>query len=81
ASTQSENDVDASKHSASAEPVEATLSNSCSTMDTSEEQDLLTREAAHALFSGAPKFSLNNVAGRLSPTVAYPWDNEIKHHD
>ncbi|KAF3046829.1 hypothetical protein E8E11_007736 [Didymella keratinophila] len=73
--------VDASKLSAFADPVEEALSRSRSTMEKNEEHDLLTRAAAYALFPGAPRFSAKHVDDRLSPTVSYPWDSEVKHPD
>ncbi|KAJ4381043.1 hypothetical protein N0V86_003390 [Didymella sp. IMI 355093] len=50
-------------------------------MEKSEDHDLLTRETIYALFSGAPRFGAKNVDERLSPTVSYPWDSEVKHSD
>ncbi|KAF1929404.1 uncharacterized protein M421DRAFT_100502 [Didymella exigua CBS 183.55] len=71
----------APKLNAFAEPAAETSSRSRSTIENSEEHDLLTREAVYALFSGAPRFGAQNVGGRLLPTVSYPWDSEVKHTD
>lgn len=71
--------VEASALSASVDPAEEALSHTRSTMEKSDEHDALTKEAIHALFSGAPSFSAQHVDGRLSPTVSYPWDSEVKH--
>lgn len=79
--TRSESPTEAAKFSASLEPTEETLSHSRSTMEMSEEHNQLAREAVYALFSGAPRFSAKHVDGRLSPTVSYPWDTEVKHPD
>ncbi|KAF3046088.1 hypothetical protein E8E12_010974 [Didymella heteroderae] len=79
--TRSEGPVEAPALSALAEPAEEALSHSRSTMERSEEHDLLRREAVYALFSGAPRFSAKRVHDRITPTVSYPWDSEVKHSD
>ena len=79
--TRSESPAKVPKLSASVDPAEEEASHSQSAMDKSEGHDQLTREAVYALFSGAPRFSANHVDGRLSPTVSYPWDSEVKHPD
>lgn len=77
----SERHVETSQLTASVQPAEEPQSQSRSTMEESDEQDLLTRDAIYALFSGAPRFSTKQAEGRLSPAVSYPWDSEIKHID
>ncbi|KAF2629748.1 hypothetical protein BU25DRAFT_273643 [Macroventuria anomochaeta] len=76
-----ESRVDAPQLAASTDQAEGTPSHSKLTMEKDEESDLLTREAIHALFSGAPRFSVKIVNGQPSPSVSYPWDNDVKHDD
>ncbi|KZM20925.1 uncharacterized protein EKO05_0006338 [Ascochyta rabiei] len=46
-----------------------------------DEIDLLSGASTQALFSGAPSFSVEFMAGRALPKVSYPWDSEVEHDD
>ncbi|XPS94941.1 hypothetical protein M3J09_004239 [Ascochyta lentis] len=46
-----------------------------------EETDLLSGASIRALFSGAPSFSVEILAGQATPKVSYPWDSEVRHDD
>ena len=80
-SNRSESPVGALRLVASTEQAEGTPTNSGSTTEKGGEPDLLSREIIHALFSGAPKFSVEVVDSRPLPKVSYPWDSEVKHDD
>lgn len=61
--------------------LEGSSSYSRSIVEKDEDSDLLSADDMHALFSGAPRFSVRVVDGQPSPRVSYPWDSEVKHDD
>ncbi|KAJ4364242.1 hypothetical protein N0V95_000864 [Ascochyta clinopodiicola] len=46
-----------------------------------EDIDLLSEASIQALFSGAPSFSVEVMAGQALPKVSYPWDSAVRHDD
>lgn len=61
------------------QPVAATEQAGCSSQEKDEEQNYLSKESMHALFSGAPTFSARTIDGQVSPSVSYSWDKEARH--